>query len=422
MLQRIVLLIALALSLSYFFVRGPARALKSTRTLNGGKMSIRPPDFPTLYASAKAWFIGGDPFDNKYLESLLPHVTVDQRLISGSINTPASFPLVTILILFPFHVAQWLWIGLDVLLAVMLMLVLAKLTGISIDRRWLCGFAAFVFALAPIHTSSALGQTSIAVTACIVFCLKYHMEGRETTAGILLGIALALKPQMAVMFLLFHVVCRHWKLVSSAAAVSAVSAAIGFTRLALARVDWQPTYSDNLRSFTQGPGAVTGDNVLMLNAHVPLSFIVANAAYVHAIVILIGALALTMIMRLNVSMPSVRETTVLLYSCVSCLTPLVAYSRFYTASLLVIPLAWAVSALYYRGFSFWPFTIVLLIIPFLVPGTAMLLSMASILPAALRGSILWRCFVLPHETYVLTALLVLLLTYGFKCKWELHHG
>ena len=108
----------------------------------------------------------------------------------------------------------------------------------------------------------------------------------------------------------------------------------------------------------------------------------------------------------------------LIYSCLSVLSPLALYSRIYTATLLIFPLAWSFAELR-TPFSLIPSACIFLVAPFLIPGVPVLLSVSKFLPNYLTNSRLWYLFVLPHETYVLILLLGCLL---FAAIHELLRG
>ena len=100
---------------------------------------------------------------------------------------------------------------------------------------------------------------------------------------------------------------------------------------------------------------------------------------------------------------------------VSTLSLLPVYHRFYDAALLVVPLCWCMNGTFNGLRSRTANIALLLMAPFLVPGAAFLqqLSTRGRPPEAVTHTWWWNCIAMPHETWVLL-LLGLVLLYGIK--------
>ena len=91
------------------------------------------------------------------------------------------------------------------------------------------------------------------------------------------------------------------------------------------------------------------------------------------------------------------------------------YHRFYDAALLAIPLCWCMSSQRTGKLKNVAWIALLLMVPFLAPGTALLQQLAATRPRSRpwTHSWWWDRVVMPHETWTLL-LLCLVLLYGIK--------
>ena len=93
---------------------------------------------------------------------------------------------------------------------------------------------AFLLALAPMRGAIAIGQTGIISVALIVAAVLLERSRREVLAGVALGLAVAVKVQIGLPFLIYYLWRRRWPLTSSAAVVLA-----GLTAISVAGCLWQ---------------------------------------------------------------------------------------------------------------------------------------------------------------------------------------
>ena len=93
------------------------------------------------------------------------------------------------------------------------------------------------------------------------------------------------------------------------------------------------------------------------------------------------------------------------------------YHRFYDASLLVLPLLWALSSSSEKAKPYRRLVLVMLL-PFLFPGASFLENMqnAGRIPSSVSGSGWWNVFVLGHEIWALLGLALVLVA----AVWHQH--
>jgi hypothetical protein len=270
------------------FVRGPARAWRGTIVLD------------VFYSASRAWLLGTNPYDNANLNAVF-RAAGGEKPLDLSLNPPVTFVVLAPLAALPWGVAEKAWTLLNVLLTGLCLLVGTRLAGLRLGQRRTTFFLAFALALAPFHTAISQGQLTVVVTALVVLALAVELRGKAALAGVALGLATAMKPQMGLLFLLLELARLRWRALMGAAGTLALLAGVAVGRMALAGVDWLPSWQESLATFTRGgtgdPTARNPASLLMINLHVVLHSFVERRWVVNLVVIafvlLAGALALS---------------------------------------------------------------------------------------------------------------------------------
>src|SRR5262249_31326205 len=112
-----------------------------------------------------------------------------------------------------------------------------------------------------------------------------------------------------------------------------------------------------------------------------------------------GVLVLATVTRRDES----QQGLLLTYSCLAAMAPLAIYSRFYSATLLIFPLAWALVTIR-RGYPYLSVLALLCIFVFFMPGVAILNVWSRQFPAQVTTSWWWNYLLLPHQIYALLIL------------------
>jgi hypothetical protein len=194
----------------------------------------------------------------------------------------------------------------------------------------------------------------------------------------------------------------------------------GVARLELAGVPWLASWTGNLRAFTAGgtgdPLAPDAGRYLMINLHVLLHTFLGDRTVVSGLVIAFGAAGLACVAGLERRLAP-GDRALWGYSALSVLTLLAAYHRLYSATLLVLPLAWAIGSIRFDRKGI-PLACVILIGTFLVPGAAALrvLAKRGVFPEAVAKAWYWDAVVMPHQTYALVALAACLIWAGARAQ------
>lgn len=410
---RVILWILLFVAGAEFIVRGPVRFLGRPSEWN---------DLSQNYTASRLWLKGQSPSDPRNFVALWKHET-GSRLDLTDIRTHLAPPLGGLVVLapiaaFPWKVAKILWLTVLLISFAATAWALVLAGGFRWGELRTLAFVGACLALAPFHTGIATGNPSILVIGLCAVAIWAARHRRDVAAGMLFGVACSLKPQIGAFLVLYYLVRRRWQLFLTAVASTAGLTLVAALYLQIRGASWIQDYLHNARGFvtanriddfsTANPGRFT-----LINLQVPFFSITGHSSSANLLAFAVGGLLLLTwfywIVRRNQHAPELLSL-----GAISILALLPVYHRLYDAALLVVPLCWCMSNLVRR-----PKTIVkvalLLMTPFLVPGTAFLqqLALHGQVPDAVTHSWWWDCVVMPHETWALL-LLCLVLLYGIK--------
>ncbi len=415
--SKIAFAVLILLASAEFAVRGPIRFLR------GGDLN----DFTSPYVQTRLMLGGLDPYSSQNLVAHWPEGAqrpefLDRELADNSLTVnrgiPTAYPPTCFLLLIPFVLLPWkvagiVWISFSLLLVLWLIHSLAKLAGRSQGQHYL--FAALGLALAPWHTGLATGAIAIpAIALCGLACVD-ALEGKDFRAGILLGIATCLKPQIGLPFLLFYVLRKRWRVSGPGLALVAVAGFAALAYLGLTKTPWVANYrSDNHVLLQTG---ILSD----FTERNPLRFGLVNlqvlfyALFKHPAIINILAAALTAAIFL-ILLWRQTEDHLLELSSIAILSLLPVYHRFYDASLLMLPLCWSLKEWSGPRRRFARAALVL-ILPFLVPGGSALEQwwLSGEISPMITQSWWWTSIVMPHQIW---SLLLMSVVFLWALNWQ----
>jgi hypothetical protein len=273
-------------------------------------------------------------------------------------------------------------------------------------------FWAVGLALAPFHTDIAEGQLSILVTTAVILALRCQVEKHPKMAGVMLGLAVAIKPTMALLLPVMLLFRGHLRMLVYVVFTCAILTGLSIGKMHMAGIQWLPYLKQNLETFSQGGrGDVTGPtSYLMIHLEVVLAGIFGDPKTIHimaaAMVALLGAAGLLAVRGLRD-----RQSELLLWGLFSLLCLMAFYNRLYSATLLVLPLAWAMRNLTRPGMRGVSWVMLLLILPFLVPGAAALATWFPQLATMPGGGLF-----LHHQVFLLAFLAIAIGYAGEKLR------
>jgi hypothetical protein len=406
--QRIFAGILLLAAFAEFVVRGPLRNLHPTNWN----------DLAQFYASSRLWLRGED-FASPDNFVALWRDEVGSTLSSHTIRTHIAPPPGCLVLYAPIAALPWPWakiVWLAVLLAAFAATVwaLAKTVGFRTDEPRTLAFIAACCALAPFHTGIASANAAILVVGLCTLGICAATGRRDIAAGLLFGAACSLKPHVGSFLVLYYLVRRRWRLFGTAVGLTAVLALVAILWMQVKGVTWAPDYFHNMKvaaaqnkidDFT----SANPIRFMLINLQVPLYSFTRSARESNILALVCGAFLVALWIYF-VLRDRGEKSELLALSAIAVIGLLPVYHRLYDASLLAVPLCWCVSELAGRARNIARIAL-LLAAPFLVPGTAVLqqLAIEHKISTAWTQSWWWERLIMPHQTWLLLLLAVVLL-------------
>lgn len=359
-------------SVVVFAWRGPGR------TLMGASGGI---DYAVLYAEGRTWLAGLNPYDLSACRSTLLQGGAPARLspvrnYTDSINVPSALPLFATTAWLPWRSSLLAWVtlisGMYILGCVLLALSIPG--GSPMVRTWVvCLGLCFSPILAGIH----MGQASVLCIALIVIATAPVLLNRRLLAGLALGLAICLKPQLGVPFLLFFIRKREWRTTLAAVAVAAVITTVALVPLVGGtHAAWFTSWTHKVRStstqgFANDPSPANPDSWKLLNLETLLLLVLRSRTLATLISVALVAVGVVLWWkRSGQAQESNARTEFSALLTLSALLLLPVYHRNYDAGILLfgiaaIPLLW-------RTQRKRALLLAVLLAPFMVPLPAML--------------------------------------------------
>jgi hypothetical protein len=293
-------------------VRGPWRAIHDSG------------DFLIVYTAARAWLHGVNPY--------LPHdlaataqaagisVTPHAFVTSPSVYLPPALPIVALFALMPWMAAKALWLACLLGLTFWSIVVFARMATKST-----LPVASFLLAFAPLHAGLSKGQPSVMVCGFLFLSL---FTPQPYVAGLLLGLAACIKPQLVMGFFLLAAAQQQYRKLIAACAVGMVATGIGVAFLA---PGWFPALNSNLREIVgSSSGLHSGSDPTswyqLINLHILIPDWLSGTpveVIAYAIIVLITTIAAVRAADSSMAAALIASATVL-----------IGYHRFYDAQVL----------------------------------------------------------------------------------------
>jgi hypothetical protein len=411
----VILWILLLAAAAEFVVRGPVRFLRIPVEWN---------DLSQNYTASKLWLNGQNPSDPASFVKLWKH-EVGSRLELTDVRTHLAPPLGGLVVMapiaaFPWKIAKILWVIVLLVSFAATVWALAMAGDLQQNQSGILAFIAGCLALAPFQTGIASGNQTILVIGLCALAIWAGSRRHDVAAGVLFGIACSLKPQIGAFLVLYYLVRRRWQLFGTAVSTTAGLALVAALYLRLRGVSWLQDYLQNARGFvasnhiddfsSANPGRFT-----LINLQVPFFSMTGQTSSANLLALAVGG-ALVCAWIYWVARGKRQVPELLSLGAIAIIGLLPVYHRFYDAALLVLPLCWCVTHAAGNERAIAKGAL-LLMTPFLVPGAAFLEQFAAHNHAsdAITHSWWWNCIVMPHETWALL-LICLMLLYGIRRK------
>lgn len=420
---RAALIVLCLLAAAFFTWRGPVRMFAGSN------------DLAVIFGSTRAWLVGESPYlvepvDRVYTEAGGPDaIRPARRPASDLLYLPSGFAALSpIAAVGSWKFAMLAWGALNLASFIAGVWAIAKLAGWSWSQHRALVFLFLALVFAPVHTNFAHGQTGLIIFGLVAGAHGARVTGKPVLAGVMLGLAAALKPQLAAIFLAYEVFRTRWRVAIAGIATAALCLIIGVARLQIAGVDWLPQWQQNVATFAKSevgsPLATNPYRYQLLNLHYPLHTLTDNVTLVKVAVYAIAIVSGVAFLLLRRGRRDPGELIALALASIA--TLIIVYHRFYDAALLLFPLGLAVHQLALRATkpipahtpaparaaTFAPSLGVLVGVLALAAPTASILFILKRdgkIPAALADSRLWESLLLPHQAWALLWIGVMLL-------------
>ena len=410
---KIFLWILVFLAAAEFAVRGPWRYLRERGTWN---------DLSQNYTASKLWLQGKSPADPKNFQALWWQQGLS-RLDVSDIRThlappPGGLVVMAPVAALPWKLAKTLWI------VILLISFAATVWSLAASHQLRFGeprtlvFVAASLALAPFHTGLASGNPTILVIGLCAVAIWAVNAQHEIASGILFGVACAMKPHLGAFLVLYYLARRRWRLFTVAVSSTAALNLIALLYLYMRGTPWLQDYLNNAKGFVTANNidSFASDNparFALINLQVPFFSITQNSGLSNLWAFVMGGI-LICVWLYWVIKEGDRLPPLLALGTISVIALLPVYHRFYDAALLAVPLGWSIANVNGQAKKTARISLMLMT-PFLLPGAAFLQRLAAQgrISSALTDSWPWNCVIMPHETWALLALSVILLD-GFR--------
>ena len=410
---RVILWILIVCASAEFVVRGPLRFLQIPGEWN---------DLSQNYTASKLWLKGLSPADPSNFVALWKRES-GSRLDITDIRTHLAPPLGSLVVMapvaaFPFRIAKVIWVAILLIAFAATVWSIMGTGGLYWSELRTLAFVAACLALAPFQTGIASGNATVLVIGLCALSIWAATSRSDVTAGILFGVACSLKPQIGAFLVLYYLLRQRWRMFLTAIGTTTGLILVAALYLEVHGASWVQDYLHNARGFVT---ANTIDDFTtanparfaLINLQVPFFSITGQSSSANSLAFALAALLLCVWIYFVVKGRG-RFPELLCLAAVSVMALLPVYHRFYDAALLVVPLCWCLTT---QGTTsrersrLIVNTSLLLMTPFLFPGAAFLQELATDgrIPPAIMQSWWWNCIVMPHETWALLLLSIVLL-------------
>jgi len=286
----------------------------------------------------------------------------------------------------------------------------ASMVGDSWNSWRRIAFLAFALALAPIHTAISTGNPSALSVSCCLGALICLWEDRQIPAGILLALALIIKPSSGPLIVVLMLIYRRWKSLLTLTAVYGTLSVAALAMMGRVAPLWKADYENNINFFffsARGDGnfaAHMGNRFDALNLQVPLFELTQSKNFANcAATVIFGVLFVAWVVLALRQRDQRFRFDLMSIAVLLALMPV--YQRNYNAGVVLVAIVWAFQNLE-RTVAKWMLAICCV---FILPLEAMLRYYYGWVPEALKGSIVLGAFIFPVASWSILALTILLL-------------
>lgn len=413
----LIVLAAVAVAAGLFAYRGLLPITRPGANMDTALVSVPP----------RVWLEGGNPYDPEAIDAAWLAAGGDADFAPGRrgrqafVYPPGAYLLGSVSAVLPIGAMPYVW---GVANAAMLLLswwLIARLAELKPVSPGGLALLAAALAMGPAHTNSRLGQTGVLILFLCALAWRLRSKDRQVLAGVVLGVACAVKPQIGLIFAIYELGRGRWRVFGGALVVAAALTLVGAARLWAEGIDVFGEFLGNARALTevdanplhQHPGQPLSNPTQLINLASPIAVVIGDAGRAQ-----IWAMAACVVAALAyVGIDAARGRTktdgpaeLVTLSAVGVVMLLVAYHRIYDAVFLLPASAVAVVLVRERRWVL-AGALVLPLALLWVPGPAVLLKLGvrGTLSDPETGPLLWRAAALTHHAWALVACFAVLL-------------
>ncbi|MCL1466266.1 glycosyltransferase family 87 protein [Argonema galeatum] len=295
-------------------------------------------DFRWYYVASKMVLNGLNPYQPQTFVNYFVQV-VTPRNAMPFVYPPNIIPLIFPLGYFLSYHASTIWVFANLLAIIFLIWGGAYLID-SPSKNWKVIGAITCFLVYGTSYSLSVGNVALIVSALVMWSIIQAKKSRNVLAGVLLGIS-TIKPPLAVLFVLYFLVKRRFKLVIFCVITALILTVIGLLMTGNSLPEFIQLYKQGYELFFQhfynAPDKSSGriDAVVIGYRLFKNSLILSKLTSALIVIIAIGYISFY-IYRRNKSINLVKEIDLSEVSLIACLSLLYTYSQPANSSILVL--------------------------------------------------------------------------------------
>jgi Glycosyltransferase family 87 len=392
------------LSLVYFISRGPLRAV-----------SVHRCDFTVLYLGSSLWLKGLNPYNHDDINRLW--LEIDERADADKITgtRPAVypipiFPILTPLTFLDLPVAQVVWTGINCLALMGAILALIFFSKFKIFEKEAFLICCLALSLNSIHFGIKEGNPGILAGSLMVMSLWAADRDQTVLGGILFALSLCLKVNITIIFVLYFILTKKYKLLL----ISFLSVTlISFIAIMPYNLNIEWLYSWRTNVHASFAGGINDPNLTAPYGYFNLDYtsikIIKDMAIIKIIDLLMLVAFISILYKYYKDMKYNYQKLLLLSYIVMINLLIMPYQRNYNGIILILPIA-LVFVLRKGQFVYYGNIILLLLIPFLFPLSAIIDQYLKIINYNwLRNSVWFDMLILGHRTWLLLIISIIIM-------------
>ncbi len=259
--------------------------------------------------------------------------------VNVSVYLPSAMPLSAPVAALPWRTANPVWCLLALVAFGASIWLILRQVDLPARGKWIIAGLAVLFS--PTYVGLFDGNPSVVCISCVALAICLALNQRSWSSGVLLGVALCFKPQIAFCALCVFILWRCWRPVIAGFAIACAAGAIGVIVASSFGTNWQWLRLEQHNvALSFGPGGTSDPTPSgpvawqMLNGQTIASYAFHDVGFANIAVWLFASalvIAYLWLRRRDVSPSKWRDV-----SFFAAVTLIITYHRYYDAQLLLL--------------------------------------------------------------------------------------